>query len=207
MLVGPSRKAGMQGLADDGARAIAAREEGSFAGFIATVRVLQLDRHPVASLLEAEDLGWSFYLDAVFPQPLDEKPLVLILRENQHVGIRAQSGTDIAQGNPCSLAAAHPQVYCCESERLPDDTFGDTDLAVQLHRAGMKHQCARGSPRFGHLVDDAHAHTQSLEPKRQNKAGRSGTGDQDIGVRHCMLSVAPQRAESAPRWWDGCSDI
>ena len=45
---------------------------------------------------EADDLGGSIDPDAVFPQPLDEKPLVLILRENQHVGIRAHSGADIA---------------------------------------------------------------------------------------------------------------
>jgi hypothetical protein len=70
---------------------------------------------------------------------------------------------------------------------LPDNTFGDTDLLVQLKCTGMHHQCARGGTRFGCLVDDAHAHTQTLEPKRQDQAGRSGTGDQDIGLRHRIL--------------------
>ena len=115
------------------------------------------------------------------------KPLMFILRVNKHVWIRAQAGTDVTEGDPSRFLAAHPQVYGGEFKRLPDNTFGDTDLLVQLERTRMHHQCARGGPRFGHFVDDAHAHTQSLEPKRQDKAGRSGTGDQDIGVRHRML--------------------
>jgi hypothetical protein len=81
MSVGPSREAGVQGLPDDGVRAIATRKKGGFAGFIAAVRVLESHEYAVAPLLEADDLGRSIDLDAVFPQPFDEKPLMLILRE------------------------------------------------------------------------------------------------------------------------------
>ena len=184
MTIGSSREAGAQLLADDRARAIATRKKGRFAGFIASVRALQMHGDAVSPLLEADHLGGPIDVDAFFLQPRDQKPLMLILRVNQHVWIRAHPGTDVAESDARGFPAAHPQVGGGEMEPFSDQGVGDTHLPIQLEGAGVHHQRARGSPGLGRFVDNAHAHAEALEPKRQDKAGGSGAGDQNIGVRH-----------------------
>ena len=60
---------------------------------------------------------------------------------------------------------------------LRDDRVGEIELLVQLKRARLHGQRARGGAGLGGLVDDAHLDAEFCQPKRQHQSGRTGADD------------------------------
>jgi len=70
----------------------------------------------------------------------------------------------VAKPDPCDLATFHPQVGCAELESTLNDLVGEADLVVELERARLDADGARGGAGLGHLVDDTHSHAESCKP-------------------------------------------
>ena len=99
---------------------VAARDIFRFAGFLGPVGAPQPRQHPLAIVFEAEEFGSALDLDPRCPQPLDEKPLVLVLRKYDKVRERAQTFAQGAKGDAAGLASPRPQIGGCKLQSFLD---------------------------------------------------------------------------------------
>src|SRR5437773_3849818 len=109
---------------------------------------------------------------------------MLILRKNDHIRECADAGPDGAEMNMGNLPALDPKIHVGERESALDDGGGKPDLPIELERSGVDREGARRGAGLSDSIDDPDAYTAVGEPQRKRKAGRSGAGDQDIGVGH-----------------------
>ena len=78
--------------------------------------------------------------------------------------------------------AGHPEIDGGHLPSALDDRVREADLAVQLERACLHGERARGRSRLRRLVDDSHADTQPRQPQRQHQARRSCADDEDVSA-------------------------
>src|SRR5207237_1899904 len=71
-----------------------------------------------------------------------------------------------------------------EPQSALDDRVCEADLSIELERSRMHNERTRCRTGLGRFIDDADANAASREPQRKDEAGRSGAGDQDIGIGH-----------------------
>ena len=122
--VGAAREADAQHLAHPGAGAVAAGDVIRLACLLGPVRPLQPRQHAGAALFEAEKLRPALDLDALRREALDQQALVRVLRVDQHVRVRAEAPTHLAEGGAGPLLAAHPEVGGRKLQPLADQRLG-----------------------------------------------------------------------------------
>ena len=122
-------------------------------------------------------------------QVVDEEAFVLVLREDEHEGEGAEALAESPRSTwrPCLPLTQRLTASTWIAAR--DDFVGDAELAVELERAGVDDEGARGRARFGGFVDDADADAEPGEPEGEDEAGGAGADDQHLGgsmrsVRH-----------------------
>ena len=91
-------------------------------------------------ILEAEEFGPALDLDPRLAQPVDQEPLVLVLREDHQVRERTQALPHRAEADTGGFPAPHPQVCGRELQSLIDHRLGQADLPVELERPRVDHQ-------------------------------------------------------------------
>jgi hypothetical protein len=165
-------------------RAIAPRDVCDLALlFDATLSPAPCD-HAVTTDFEADELRSALDLHAGAAKVLDQKPLVLVLRKDEQEGKGAQPFADVGKGDAPRVLSARPQIYRRKPEPAVDDLTREAYLSVELERAGVDRQGPRRRSRLRGFVDDSDAHTEALEPERQNQPGRARADDEDL-VRVC----------------------
>ncbi|SPO55911.1 protein of unknown function [Pseudomonas sp. JV551A1] len=66
--------------------------------------------------------------------------------------------------------------------------LGQTELAIKLQRAGLNSHGARSFARPTALVDDPYGDALPVEPKSKNQPGRTGSDNENVGLRHDLTS-------------------
>ncbi len=107
--------------------------------------------------LEGQEFRFALDLDPGFGKPIDQQPLVLVLRVDQCVRERAQARAHGAQHAVRHLLAGDPQIHRENAPSEVDHRAGETDLAIQLERAGLDGERARRRSGFRGLVDNPDA--------------------------------------------------
>src|SRR5262245_32278562 len=97
MLVGAAGKSNRRRLADTGVRAVAAGDERRLARLDGLARTLEAGDDVTAAFFEADELRAAFDGDAGLCQPVDQQPLVLVLRKDEGVRIRTDAGAHVAK--------------------------------------------------------------------------------------------------------------
>ena len=182
--VGSAGKTEAQQLAHVRARTVAAGEVRGFTRVLAAVRILQTRDDTVAAVFESHELKGSLNFNAELTQTFDQQALVLVLRKNDHVGKRADAGAHIAEVHARGVTPLGPEIDGGKPQSALDDRVGEADLPVELECSRMHNERARRRAGLGNFIDDAHANAASRKPQREDKAGGSGAGDQDIGIGH-----------------------
>src|SRR5256885_5622769 len=202
MLVGPTREGDAELLADDRVRAVAAGEKGGAAG-----RSAQAADDAVARFLEVEELGPALDPYPEVPEPLDEEALVLVLRIDESVGIRAERGAERAELDMPRSPSTRPEIRGGKLETRLDHLVGESELAIELQGPHLDGESPGGRAWLLRLVDDADANAKSREPDREHEPGRSGSDDEDLGVHtrlllvHFALQVATSAHGATTRRW------
>ncbi len=93
-------------------------------------------------LLESEDLGLAFDLDACVAKPIDQQSFVFILRKDQHVRIRTDAFAHVAELGVGHLPAGRPEIDRGHSPAASDHRVCETDLAVEFERPRVDGQRA-----------------------------------------------------------------
>ena len=140
MGVSAAREADAQDIAHRGMGSVAPGEIRRFARLLGPVRPPQAGPHALAVILEAEELGPALDLDPRLAQPVDQEPLVLVLREDHQVRERTQALPHRAEADTGGFPAPHPQVCGRELQSLIDHRLGQADLPVELERPRVDHQ-------------------------------------------------------------------
>ena len=148
------------------------------------VRSAKAGDDAVAGVVEADQFGATLDGDAQRLQPLDQQPLMLVLREDMQEGIGGQTLADRLERQARGLLAPDPEIDRRVLVAAGDDLAGQVELAVELQGAGLDRQGSRGGSGFGGLVDDAHLDPKLGQPERQHQPGRPGADDQDIASCH-----------------------
>ena len=164
-------------MADGGAGAVAAGEIVGRAGLFGAVGEAEAGFDLVAAVFAVDEFGGAFDGDAGFGEVVDEEALVLVLGEDEHEREGAEALAEGAEFDVADVFAFDPEVYGIELVASADDFVGDAELAVELERAGVDDEGARGGARFGDFVDDADADAEAREPEGEVEAGGAGTDD------------------------------
>ncbi|RWX64036.1 hypothetical protein EN780_22010 [Mesorhizobium sp. M4B.F.Ca.ET.089.01.1.1] len=135
-----------------------------------------------ALVLEGDKLGVALDLDAGALEMRDQQAFVDVLRQREGEGVGADTAAEIRQRQPCRDASRRVQGQPLQPHACGEHVVDDADLAVELQRAGLDRERARGLAGSGGLVEDAHRHAEPGQPQRQRQAGRTGAGNQDLGL-------------------------
>ncbi|GAB3784108.1 hypothetical protein GCM10028797_12620 [Dyella agri] len=171
-----------QPVPDRRARAVATGKIGRMAGCLRAIGQPERGAHAVMRLVKCEQLGLTLHRHSQCLQPFDQQSLVGVLRKDQPERKRAKALADLPERHPCGLAASDPQIDAGNLDATADNRIGQADLPVKLQRARLHRQGARGASCFGGLVDDPYGNAEPGQPQRQHEAGRTGAGDQHVGV-------------------------
>ena len=166
VLVCATRKASIQYVAHARARAVAADEVRGLAALLRSVGLLQPRDYAVAAIFESGQLDGTLDRHAECRKPLDQEPLVLVLREDQHVRIAADPLAHRAERHAPHALSADPEIRSDERLTALDQRVGEIDLRVELECARLHAQRARRRAWLADLVDDAHTHAEASEPQR-----------------------------------------
>src|SRR5262249_17907780 len=80
-----------------------------------------------------------------------------------------------------------------------DHLLGEIELPIELERARLHRERARGGARLGGLVDDADFDARLGKPQRKHAAGWSRADDQNFGLYHWLLPGDAPTEETARR--------
>jgi hypothetical protein len=177
VLVGAARVADAELLADGGVRAVAAGQECGLAR-----RPLQIGHNAAVRLLEADEPDAALDLHAQLFESIDQEALVLVLRIDEPIWIRALAHAQRAKPDVRRLPASRPEIRRGEHEARFDDFAGETELAVELQRPRLHRHRARGRAWLCGLVDDADPYAQLCEPESEHQTGRARANDENVGV-------------------------
>jgi hypothetical protein len=107
---------------------------------------------------------------------------VLVLRKNQGVRERAETGADVAERNVAHLSAGDPDIRRDDFPSARDHRVGETELAVPLERACLHRNRARRGPGLWRLVNDPDGNAEARQPQREHQTGGAGADDENGGV-------------------------
>src|SRR5205807_676740 len=110
--------------------------------------------HTTGRLVEGYQLCLALHLDAGLGQAIEQQTLVLVLRKDQRVWKRTDTGAHVAEDGARDLSAGRPEIGGGHLPSTRDDRLSEADLVVQLQRACLDGQRARRRPRLRRLVDD-----------------------------------------------------
>ena len=125
--------------------------------------------------------------NAELAQLLAHDPLIVVLAEDQDVGIGRHQAPGVAQRHPRHLPALRPDVGAGGDPAELQRTLDDAELWVDLQRARLHAERPRLLRRSGVAVDDAHANAAADQLVGQHQSGRAGADDQDVRI-HCEPS-------------------
>ena len=91
VLVRPARKTDRQHLAETRVSAVAAGDERGFAEVDATACTLKPRDDALVAFLESDEFRLPLDLYSGVAQPIDQQPLVLVLRKDERIGVRADA--------------------------------------------------------------------------------------------------------------------
>ena len=154
--IGAAGKACTDRLAHDRAGAVAAGDVACLAGFLPALRPAKAGDHVLALVREADQFGPALNRDAELLQPLDQQPLMLVLRKDLQERIGRQVRTDALKRQARRRFALHPQIDGGNLVPMFDDGVGEAELAVEFERPRLNRQGPRGRAGLRRLVDDAH---------------------------------------------------
>ena len=112
---------------------------------------------------------------------------MLVLGKDAQIGVRGHANAGLLEVEAGLALAARPQVYGRNLMRSRDNGVGEIELSIELERAGLNGERARGCARLGGLVHDPHPGSEPGQPKGEDKAGWTGANDQDIACLHVRL--------------------
>ncbi len=123
----------------------------------------------------------------MLPESITQEALVVILSQDQDLGIRAQTLPDVPDRNPSGAAASGPDVRA--PSRLPqrEGTVRDAEMRVDLQRASLDTQRSCLYRRTRVTVYDAKPHSTASQLIGEHQPGGTGSHDQNIGIHVTML--------------------
>ncbi len=124
--------------------AVASRHVGRLAGLLGTIGKFQAREYATGRLLEAQQLRPALDLYAGQGQTIDQQPLVLVLRKDQRVRERAEVAAHITKGRMSHPFARYPQIHGAGLASTVHGLVSQTNLTVELQRACLDGQRARG---------------------------------------------------------------
>src|SRR6266481_731265 len=189
LTISPAGKAGAEDLAHHRVRAVAAGYERCLAVLFLPTGSAEAGGDASALIGEAHQLGASLHSNAELLQPLDQQPLVLVLREDLQEGIGGQIFADGLKGKSCRRLALHPQIDRRHLVAMLHHKVGKVELAVEFEGTCLNRERARGRAGLRRFVDDTHLDAEPGEPERQDEPGRAGADDQNISVQHFILHL------------------
>jgi hypothetical protein len=128
----------------------------------------------------------------MLPESIPQEALVVILSQDQEIGIGAQTLPDVADRNPCSAAASGPDVRAeCTLPEL-EGAVRDAQMGVDLQGASLDTQRSRLYRRTGMAVYDARPNAAARQLIREHQPGWAGSNDQDVSV------------QGSSQAWGGC---
>ena len=143
---------------------------------------LQLGCDPVGLLCDADQFGVPLDRQAKLAQPVAHDALVVVLAEDQDVGIGRHGTSGVAERHPRHLPPLRPHVGAGGDLAKFESAIGDAELWVDLQRARL-HAERPGLLRWsGVAVDDAHAHASADQLVGQHQSGRAGPDHQDVRI-------------------------
>ena len=124
-------------------------------------------------------------LDGQVPaaQDLTEQALVVVLPEDEEVGIGAEIAADVAQRHARHAPASRPHVGAGGALAQLHRALGDAEVGVDLEGAGLDAEGAGLERGAGVAVDDRRAHAPPGELIGEHQTGGASADDQDISVR------------------------
>ena len=197
--IGPARKRRADRRTHHRAGAVAAGDVVSLAVFLLPVCIAQLGGDAAQSVAEADQLDLPLDRDPEGLQPLDQQLLMLVLREYLQERIGRHAFADGLERDPCLFLAPDPEVNRRRLVAACDNLVREVELTVELQRAGLDGQGARGGPGPVELVHDADAHAELGKPQRQYEPGRAGADDQHLTTGHGFSSLWMSSPFSAAR--------
>src|SRR6266404_4410347 len=136
-------------------------------------------------------------------QPLDQQPLVPVLRKDLQEGVGRQAEADGFKRKTRCRFAFRPKIDGGNLVAPGDYGLCEVKLPVEFERAGLNRQSARGGSWLGGLVNDPYLDAELCQPKRQHQPRRTCTNDQNISPRHLLCSnpsfIAPAYKARNPR--------
>jgi hypothetical protein len=186
LAVGSAGKAGAESLPHQRSGAIATGEVGCLAVFLPPIRSEQTGNDTVALIGKAHHLRSSFHRDPELLQPLDQQPLMLVLREDLQEGIGGQIFADRRKRDACCPLTPYPHIDRGHFVAVFHHKVGEVELPVEFEGTRLNRQGTRGRAGLGRFVDDTHLDTELGEPQRQDEAGRAGI------IRESYHDVAPR---------------
>src|SRR4030095_4572497 len=108
--VRPTRKSDRQHLAETRLGAVAAGDERGVAEVDATTCTLQPRDDAIDAFLESDEFRLPLDLYSGVAQPIDQQPLVLVLRKNERIGIRTDALAHRSDHQSRNLAPRDPQI-------------------------------------------------------------------------------------------------
>ncbi len=184
-------------LAHAAASAIAPGQPGDPDLAFRTVRAVERRRHVIGVLREADQLGVPLHGEALVSKRLAQQTFVVVLPQDQQVGIRAHIPSDVSQRHACSPPPVCPQDGAVGFFAEGDCLVGDAQVRIDLERACLHAQRPRLACRTGVPVDDPHAHATPGELVREHQPGGAGSHDED--VRICGHITARAISPPCPR--------
>jgi hypothetical protein len=202
VLVRPAWKADPERLTNARVRAVAAGDEPRSANPL-SAGGLESGANTSAVLAEVDERGLTMDLDPELAQALDQKLLVLVLREDQRVGKRTDARANLSEDRARPMPPGDPQVEREDSPSLCIDRLRKADLLIELEGARLHGERARRGAGTCGLVDDLDANAVAREEQGEHKAAGAGAGNQDIAVEpglghfavlRGMVSLLPHRS-------------
>src|SRR5579871_1637095 len=118
---------------------------------------------PVA-LGEAEKFSTPFDSNAERVQPVDQQPLVLVLRKDMQERVGCQARADIFEFEMRHRLAFDPEIDRRHLVSTRDHGLGEIELLIELERARLNREGARGGAGLGGVVDDADLDAEFRKP-------------------------------------------
>ena len=161
--------------------AVAAGNERGLADVEAAVCTLEPREDAIGAFLKSDELSVPLDRDSSVAQPLNQQPLVFVLREDERIGVRANARAHRSEHRARNPAARDPRLAAGRLRATRNSAIRQTDLTVELERAGLHGDGARRRRRRRCLVDNPDLNAQACEPQRQNQTGWAGSDNQHLG--------------------------
>ncbi len=160
---------------------------------VAAVGQLERCRDAVRLLLQADQLGVPLDRYAQVTKLFPHDHFVVVLAENEDVGIGRRVPPGFAERDAGHLPALRPHIRARAALAELQRPIDDAELRVDLQGAGLHAERSRLQRRPGMPVDDPHPHAPPNQLIGEHQPGRTGAHDQNVRV-HSRSLDRTQRA-------------